>query len=168
MTLVDWRWAARNGFWIKSEKRWNAAKGGFQGYLRQRKLAGPARPAAHQPSDTTNPHSSAAAAIKKPSAARPPKSHAPLSAQALSNACTHRPQRSPHLAPTCSRNARAAAASATACKRASEGPAHVQRGPPHVPATGHQSTAAPPAPHCRRLQCKQSPVPAAPPLGRNT
>ena len=39
MTLVDWRWAARNGFWNKSEKRWNSAKGGFQGYLQQRKLS---------------------------------------------------------------------------------------------------------------------------------
>jgi hypothetical protein len=39
MTLVDWRWAARNGFWNKSEKRWNSSKGGFQGYLQQRKLS---------------------------------------------------------------------------------------------------------------------------------
>eukprot|EP00292_Cryptomonas_paramecium_P016261 CAMPEP_0113709596 /NCGR_PEP_ID=MMETSP0038_2-20120614/29664_1 /TAXON_ID=2898 /ORGANISM="Cryptomonas paramecium" /LENGTH=206 /DNA_ID=CAMNT_0000635509 /DNA_START=34 /DNA_END=650 /DNA_ORIENTATION=- /assembly_acc=CAM_ASM_000170 len=38
MSLVDWRWAARNGFWNKSEKKWNPAKGGFEGYLKQRKL----------------------------------------------------------------------------------------------------------------------------------
>ena len=39
MTLVDWRWAAQNGFWLKSEKRWNVNKGGFQGYLHQKSLS---------------------------------------------------------------------------------------------------------------------------------
>jgi hypothetical protein len=42
MTIVDWRWAALHGFWIKSEKRWNDAKGGFQGYLQHRNLISPA------------------------------------------------------------------------------------------------------------------------------
>ena len=68
MTLVDWRWAARNGFWNKAEKKWNSAKGGFQGYLQQRKLS-----SALGRRPPTDPASAPTAATTRKTIAKPPR-----------------------------------------------------------------------------------------------
>jgi hypothetical protein len=36
LSLVDWRWAAKKGFWDPSLRKWDESKGGFGAYITQR------------------------------------------------------------------------------------------------------------------------------------